>query len=115
MGVASETNSGLRARGFYPIVDEIAEYNSIPGLKAFLYAAIKNLCFTYLRDRKKIADFESAGLENLEDCFKNYSIEEDTFRMIAESVQMLPAQNVRIVTLALPGTKQRNGSKVFET
>lgn len=113
--MASETKSGLRARGFYPVVDEIAKYNSIPGLKDFLYAAIKNLCFTYLRDKKKIVDFESAGLENLEDYFKNYSIEEETYRMIAVSVQMLPAQNVRIVTLALQGIKQRDVSRVFET
>lgn len=55
-------------------MDEIVEYNSIPGLKAFLCAAIKNLCFNYLRDKKKIAYFESAGLENLEDYFKNYSL-----------------------------------------
>lgn len=96
-------------------MDEIVEYNSIPGLKAFLCAAIKNLCFNYLRDKKKIADFESAGLENLEDYFKNYSIEEETYRMIAESVQMLPAQSIRIVTSALQGTKQRDGSRVFET
>lgn len=96
-------------------MDEIAEYNSIPGLKAFLYAAIKNLCFTYLRDKKEIADFESTGFENLEDCLKNYSIEEEIYRMVAEAVQMLPAQSGRIVTSALQGIKQRDDSRVFET
>lgn len=83
------------------------EYEAIPNLKTFLYVAVKNLCFNYLRDKKETIDYEAAGLENLEDHFKNYLIEEETYRMITEAVRQLPVQSARIITLALQGKQNK--------
>lgn len=85
------------------------EYEAIPNLKTFLYVAVKNLCFNYLRDKKETIDYEAAGLENLEDHFKNYLIEEETYRMITEAGSAIARPECPDHHLGFAGkAKQRN-------
>lgn len=83
------------------------EYESIPNLKTFLYVAVKNLCFNYLRDRKDVIDYQDTAILNLEDHFRSYLIEEETYRLIAEAIDRLPAQSARIIRLALEGKQNK--------
>ena len=38
---------------FIKLWEKRTSYEEIPNLKTFLYVSIKNLCFNYLRDKKK--------------------------------------------------------------
>lgn len=83
------------------------DYASIPSLKTFLYVAVKNLCFNFLRDKKNTVDYQHSAILNLEDHFSNYLIEEETYRMITEAVNQLPLQSARIMRLALEGKQNK--------
>lgn len=82
-------------------------YTEIPNLKTFLYVAVKNLCFNYLRDKKNAVDFQDTAILNLEDHFHNYLIEEETYRIVTEAVNHLPSQSARIIRLALEGKQNK--------
>lgn len=83
------------------------EYATIPNLKTFLYVAVKNLCFNYIRDQKDTIDFQNVAILNLEDHFHNAMLEEETYRLITEAVDRLPAQSARIIRLALEGKQNK--------
>ena len=89
------------------------DYESIPCLKTFLYVAVKNLCFNYLRDKKATVDCENSDIQNLEDHFHNHLIEEETYRMISEAVDQLPAQSARIIRLALEGKQNKEIAEIL--
>ena len=89
------------------------EYDTIPNLKTFLYVAVKNRCFNYLRDKKDTVDYESAEMANLEDHFRNHLIEEETYRLIAEAVEKLPPQSGRVIQLALSGKQNKEIAEIL--
>lgn len=83
------------------------DYTTIPSLKTFLYVAVKNLCFNYLRDKKDTVDCNQTDILNLEDHFRSHLVEEETYRMISEAVDQLPMQSGRIIRLALEGKQNK--------
>lgn len=88
-------------------------YTTIPNLKTFLYVAVKNLCFNYLRDKKETVDYTHSDILNVEDHFCNYLIEEETYRMISQAVNQLPAQSAKIIRLALEGKQNKEISELL--
>ncbi|HCD91643.1 MAG TPA: RNA polymerase sigma-70 factor, partial [Odoribacter splanchnicus] len=42
---------------FIRLWEKKAEYDKIPDFRTFLYVAVRNLCYNYLRDKKKTIDF----------------------------------------------------------
>lgn len=97
----------LAQEAFIRLWTKREDYAAIPNLKTFLYVAVKNLCFNYLRDKKNTVDFQDSDILNLEDHFHNYIIEEETYRMITEAVDKLPLQSARIIRLALEGKQNK--------
>lgn len=88
-------------------------YTEIPSLQTFLYVAVKNLCFNYLRDKKDTVDYNNTAILNLEDHFHNYILEEETYRMISQAVDQLPAQSARIIRLALQGKQNKEIAEIL--
>ena len=47
---------------FIRLWEKKAEYDKIPDFRTFLYVAVRNLCYNYLRDKKKTIDFSQIEL-----------------------------------------------------
>lgn len=84
-----------------------AAYEQIPNLRTFLYVAVKNLCFNYLRDKKDTIDYTSREVVEQEECFRSAMLEEEAYRLVTEAVDKLPLQSARIIRLALEGRQNK--------
>ena len=49
---------------FIRLWEKKAEYDKIPDFRTFLYVAVRNLCYNYLRDKKKTIDFSQIELSD---------------------------------------------------
>ena len=99
---------------FIKLWEKRSAYNDIPSLKTFLYVAVKNLCFNYIRDKKITVDYTSPEVENQEAVFKDLVIEEEAYRIIDDAVNALPPQSARIVKMYLDGKQNKEISEILD-
>ena len=69
----------------------------------FLYVSVRNKCFDYLRSRKNLPLQEGLSAAGNEYFFRDILIEEETYRIVMEAIDALPAQSGRIIKLSLEG------------
>lgn len=92
---------------FIKLWNKREDYQKIPSLKTFLYVAVKNQCFNYIRDKKTIVDYTCPEVLNREELFVNSVIEEETYRIIDDAVNALPVQSARIIKLSMDGKQNK--------
>ena len=68
---------------FIRLWEKKAEYDKIPDFRTFLYVAVRNLCYNYLRDKKKTIDFSQIELPDKQLSFQEQLIQEETYRLIS--------------------------------
>ena len=61
---------------FIRLWEKKAEYDKIPDFRTFLYVAVRNLCYNYLRDKKKTIDFSQIELSDKQLSFQEQLIQE---------------------------------------
>ena len=90
-----------------------AEYDKIPDFRTFLYVAVRNLCYNYLRDKKKTIDFSQIELPDKQLSFQEQLIQEETYRLISNAIAELPVQSGKIMRLALEGKQNKEISEIL--
>ena len=63
---------------FIRLWEKKAEYDKIPDFRTFLYVAVRNLCYNYLRDKKKTIDFSQIELPDKQLSFQEHDSESGT-------------------------------------
>lgn len=77
----------------------------------FLYVSVRNKCFDYLRSRKNLPLQEGLSAVGNEYFFRDILIEEETYRIVMEAIDALPAQSGRIIKLSLEGKQNKEISE----
>ena len=88
-------------------------YESVPDLRTFLYVSVRNLCFNYLRDRKKTVDYTQVELPDGGATFAEQLIQEETYRLISKAISALPRQSGKIMRLTLEGKQNKEISEIL--
>ena len=84
---------------------ESYDFKTTPDI--FLYVAVKNKCFDYLKKQKKMPIQNSSETADREYFFRNLVIEEETYRIVNEAIDALPVQSRRIIKLSLEGKQNK--------
>ena len=75
-------------------------------VKAFLYTAVRNKALNELEHSKVVWEYAQKVIEKKKDSFFHDAVvEEETYRIVAEAIDMLPAQMKAIMKLAMEGKK----------
>ena len=98
---------------FIRLWEKKAEYDKIPDFRTFLYVAVRNLCYNYLRDKKKTIDFSQIELPDKQLSFQEQLIQEETYRLISNAIAELPVQSGKIMRLALEGKQNKEISEIL--
>ena len=78
-------------------------------VKAFLYTAVRNKALNELEHSKVVWEYAQKVIEKKKDSFFHDAVvEEETYRIVAEAIDMLPAQMKAIMKLAMEGCIYRN-------
>lgn len=78
----------------------------IDSLKDYLFICIRNRSYTFLRDRRRRENrLKQISLEE-ENEVSSYIIEEETNRLLLESIRLLPPRSAEVIRLSLEGMKQ---------
>ena len=98
---------------FIRLWEKKAEYDKIPDFRTFLHVAVRNLCYNYLRDKKKTIDFSQIELPDKQLSFQEQLIQEETYRLISNAIAELPVQSGKIMRLALEGKQNKEISEIL--
>lgn len=75
-------------------------------VKAFLYTAVRNKALNELEHSKVVWEYAQKVIEKKKDSFFHDAVvEEETYRIVAEAIDMLPDQMKAIMKLAMEGKK----------
>ncbi len=96
---------------FIHLWEKRESYNFETTPDIFLYVAVKNKCFDYLKKQKKMPVQNSLGAAEREYFFRDIVIEEETYRIVNEAIDALPAQSRRIMKLSLEGKQNKEISE----
>lgn len=103
----------IAQEAFIKLWEKRTAYENIPCLKTFLYVSVKNLCFNYIRNKKLTIDYSSPEVQNQESIFKDYVIEEETYRIIDKAVNALPPQSQKIIKMHLDGKQNKEIAEIL--
>ena len=95
------------------LAEDIVQDVFIPDFRTFLYVAVRNLCYNYLRDKKKTIDFSQIELPDKQLSFQEQLIQEETYRLISNAIAELPVQSGKIMRLALEGKQNKEISEIL--
>lgn len=75
-------------------------------VKSFLYTSVRNKALNELEHSRVVNDFARKYQErSKESFFRDYVIEEETYRLLTEAIDRLPPQTSVVMRLALEGMK----------
>lgn len=75
-------------------------------VKAFLYTAVRNKALNELEHSKVVWEYAQKVIEKKKDSFFHDAVvEEETYRIVTEAIDMLPEQMKTIMKLAMEGKK----------
>ena len=85
----------------FPVVVVVVD-PSLPGVTGFsgVVVAVRNLCYNYLRDKKKTIDFSQIELSDKQLSFQEQLIQEETYRLISNAIAELPVQSGKIMQIS---------------
>lgn len=92
---------------FIKLWNNFEEFDSYTTIKAYLYQSTRNSCLSLLRHEKVKRKYEMDSLNQVEaeSYFLKQMVEEETSRMIANSIENLPPQRRKILKLSMQGLK----------
>ena len=89
-------------------------FRTMSDLKTFLYVSVKNRCLNYIRDRKQQVDYDALSESEQEEEFKDWLIDEETYRMIDEAIGRLAPQSAKIMRLSLEGKQNQEIAELLD-
>ena len=82
------------------------KFDDLLKVKGFLYTVVHNLCLNHLKHESfNVADYIYSETEPFE--FRETLIEQETYHLIHQAVDSLPAQMKRIILLSMQGKKNQ--------
>ncbi|MDD7888229.1 RNA polymerase sigma factor [Flavivirga sp. 57AJ16] len=81
------------------------EFDTIQGVKSFLYVITRNQCINVLKRSKKSTDLESLRALKSESFLKKNIINQETFAIVHQAIASLPDRQREIIELSLQGIK----------
>ena len=94
---------------FVKLWDKFEEFSSLNAIKAYLYQATRNACLNSIRHEKVKRKYEAEHVHQVESesYFLKQVVEEETSRIIANSIEELPPQCRKILELSMQGLKNQ--------
>ena len=87
------------------------EFETVDGVKAYLYAVIRNKALTFIRNRNvEIKNQKHFEIE-YDDIVKREIILEETFQILHNAIDSLPPQMKKIIRLTMKGLKNQEMSE----
>lgn len=83
-----------------------ADFQTVSGVKSYLYQYVKNRSLNYIRDQELRRKIEIKDLES-ESFFRDSLVEEETYQIISDAIRTLPPQGQRVIELSLDGLKNQ--------
>lgn len=107
--VISAEGEDLVQEVFIKFWDKFEEFDSLGAIKAYLYQATRNACLNSIRHEKVKRKYEEEQLYQVESetYFLKQVVEEETNRIIANSIDELPPQCRKILQLSIQGLKNQ--------
>ncbi|WP_172594384.1 RNA polymerase sigma-70 factor [Mariniphaga sediminis] len=84
-----------------------ADFETVDSARAFLYTIAKNKCLNIIRDKKIHQKYFDYILNNEEVFFMNKVIENETYTILHQAINELPAQTKKIIRLSLSGLRNQ--------
>lgn len=77
-------------------------------IKSFLYISVRNQALNVIEHQKIVTAFEGKVIDKSEKSFfRDHLIEEETYRMLMNAIDHLPAQTRKVMLLALEGNDNK--------
>ncbi|NOU59322.1 RNA polymerase sigma-70 factor [Marinifilum caeruleilacunae] len=107
--VVASDGEDLVQEVFVKLWDKFEEFNSLNAVKAYLYQATRNACLNEIRHEKVKRKYESHQVKQVESesYYLKQVVEEETSRIIANSIDELPPQCKKILQLSMQGLKNQ--------
>lgn len=85
-------------------------------IKAFLYVSVRNKALNYFRHQKIVEQYQKEMvLEKSEEFFfKNQLIEEETYRLLLNSIEQLPDQTQKVCIMSMNGIQNAQIAEELE-
>lgn len=74
-------------------------------IKSFLYIVVRRDCLNYLRGKHKKLSMNEVSAVTSEEFFHYQVMEDETYRILHRSIELLPPQMRRVINYALEGLK----------
>jgi len=97
----------IAQEAFIKLWNSKEQYEEFTSLKNLLYVYVKNACLNQIRHNKLKNEHEISTFQEDYTDFKNLVIEEETYRIIQQAIQMLPRQSAKIISLSMQGVKNQ--------
>ncbi len=89
---------------FIKVYESDLEFDTLDKLKAYLYSSVRNKSINKLKHDKVIERHkEEEILKSSESFFRDTLIEQETYRILYQTVDKLPTQSRKIILLGLKG------------
>lgn len=94
---------------FLKLWDKFEDFDSVTALKAYLYQSTRNSCLNHIRHEKVKRKYESERVHEVQEqsFFLQQVVEEESSRIIAQSIEELPTQCQNILQLSINGLKNQ--------
>ncbi|MDR0544166.1 MAG: RNA polymerase sigma-70 factor [Odoribacteraceae bacterium] len=93
---------------FARLWEERGTMERVENMPAYLYQTVRNRCLNHARDRRSRERQEKAFLEGWEEEEVDGFVEEETFRMLMESIDELPPACRAVLSMGLQGHRAKD-------
>ncbi|WP_461633913.1 RNA polymerase sigma-70 factor [Labilibaculum euxinus] len=107
--MVSSEGEDLVQEVFVKLWAKFDDFDSLNAIKAYLYQATRNACLNSIRHEKVKRKYETEQVHQVESetYFLKQVVEEETSRIIANSIDELPPQCKKILQLSMQGLKNQ--------
>ena len=102
-----EVAEDIVQEAFIKLWNNRENYENISSLKSFLYVMVKNISLNRVRREKLDKKYEDSVEERQVESFSHKIIEEETYRILHQAIDALPAQSKKIMKLSLQGAQNQ--------
>lgn len=85
--------------------DRHADFDNYYQIKSFLYIVVRHDCLNQIRSKRKNIGVAELAVTGSEEFFQYQVMEEETYRILHRSIEMLPPQMRHVINYALEGFK----------
>lgn len=100
-----ESAEDIVQEAFLKYWDRHADFDNYYQIKSFLYIVVRHDCLNQIRSKRKNIGVAELAVTGSEEFFQYQVMEEETYRILHRSIEMLPPQMRHVINYALEGFK----------